>query len=291
MITGSIVALITPMTADGSIDWDNLERLLEFHIEQGTNGIVAVGTTGESATLDHIEHLKVIEFIIQKVNGRIPVIAGTGSNSTKEAIYLTSQAEDLGADAALLVSPYYNKPTQEGIYLHHKAVAANSKLPQILYNVPGRTGSSIEVDTIKRLAELESIVGIKEATGDLELGQKVIDSVGEKIAVYSGDDATAYELILKGGKGNISVTANILPAKMAELCKLALEGKSDDAKSLNDGLMAVHNAMFIESNPIPVKYALEQMGYTGSGLRLPLTRLDEKHQQMVNDAMAKFNLI
>jgi len=291
MITGSIVALATPMKESGAVDWAALEKLVEMHIEKGTDSIVAMGTTGESATLDTKEHLSVIAQIIKWVNGRIPVIAGTGANSTSEAIYLTQQAQELGADAALLVSPYYNKPTQEGLYQHHKAIAENANIPQILYNVPGRTAVDMLPETIERLADFDNIVGIKEATGDLERGAEVIRRVGDRMAVYSGDDETAYALILAGAKGNISVTANVAPAQMHELCAIALKGDAQKAKSLNDALMPLHGAMFVESNPIPVKWALHQMELMGPAIRLPLTPLSQELREPLRKILSQFNLV
>ena len=256
MITGSIVALVTPMHDDGQVDWEALDRLVEFHIKQGTDAIVAVGTTGESATLDTKEHCAVIDRVVKVAAGRRPIIAGTGANSTSEAIELTQEAKVLGADAALLVTPYYNKPPQRGLIAHHEAIAAAVDIPQILYNVPGRTACDMLPETIAALADVEQIVAVKEATGDLQRARQVIDLVGDRMAVYSGDDETAYELILLGGKGNISVTANVAPAMMHDLCMLALDGKADEAKALNDKLMPVHQAMFSEANPIPVKWAM-----------------------------------
>ncbi len=291
MITGSIVALATPMEESGAVDWAALEKLVEMHIEKGTDSIVAMGTTGESATLDTKEHLSVIAQIIKWVDGRIPVIAGTGANSTSEAIYLTQQAQELGADAALLVSPYYNKPTQEGLYLHHKAIAENADIPQILYNVPGRTAVDMLPETIERLADFDNIVGIKEATGDLERGAEVIRRVADRMAVYSGDDETAYALILAGAKGNISVTANVAPAQMHELCATALKGDAQKAKSLNDALMPLHGAMFVESNPIPVKWALHQMELMGPAIRLPLTPLSQELREPLRKILSQFNLV
>jgi len=291
MITGSIVALATPMEDSGAVDWAALEKLVEMHIAKGTDSIVAVGTTGESATLDTPEHLDVIAQIVKWVNGRIPVIAGTGANSTAEALYLTQQAETLGADACLLVTPYYNKPTQEGLYLHHKYIAEHAAIPQILYNVPGRTACDMLPETIERLADFDNIIGVKEATGDLVRGEDVIRRVGDRMAVYSGDDATAYELILRGAKGNISVTANVVPQEMHELCALALAGKAEEAKALNDKLMVLHNAMFVESNPIPVKWALHEMQMMGPAIRLPLTPLAEKYREPLRQALSQWNLI
>jgi len=291
MITGSIVALATPMKESGAVDWDALDKLVEMHIEKGTDSIVAMGTSGESATLDNEEHLKVIEVIINQVNGRIPVIAGTGANSTQEAIYLTQEAQKLGADAVLLVTPYYNKPTQEGLYLHHKAIADAVSIDQILYNVPGRTAVDMLPETVERLSKIKNIVAIKEATGDIDRAKDIIGRVDAEFAVYSGDDETAYQLILAGGKGNISVTANIAPAEMHELCELALAGKADEAKALNDKLMVVHNAMFVESNPIPVKWAMHEMGLCDTGIRLPLTPLSESFREPLRQALRQCNLL
>ncbi len=291
MITGSIVALATPMHDNGDIDWENLDRLVEFHVKEGTDAIVAVGTTGESATLNTQEHCAVMERIINTTAGRIPVIAGTGANSTSEAIELTQEAKRLGADACLLVTPYYNKPTQEGLYLHHEAIAKAVDLGQILYNVPGRTAVDMLPDTIARIAEIDQVVGIKEATGDLVRAQQVIDLVGNKIAVYSGDDAVASQLILMGGHGNISVTANVLPKKMAELCRLSLAGKAEEATALNNELMAMHNILFCESNPIPVKWALHQMGRMTAGIRLPLTPLANQYRDDLTAVLNSFGLV
>ena len=260
MITGSIVALVTPMHADGQVDWERLDQLVEFHIKQGTDAIVAVGTTGESATLSTEEHCEVIGRVVRVTAGRRPIIAGTGANSTSEAIELTQEAKNLGADACLLVTPYYNKPPQRGLVKHHEAIAAAVDIPQILYNVPGRTACDMLPETVAALADIEQIIGVKEATGDLDRARKLIELVGDRMAVYSGDDETAYELILLGGKGNISVTANVAPALMHELCMLALDGKAAEAKALNDRLMQLHNAMFVEANPIPVKWAMKRMG-------------------------------
>ena len=291
MITGSIVALATPMHHNGDIDWENLDRLVEFHIKEGTDAIVAVGTTGESATLNTKEHCAVMDRVIKTVAGRIPVIAGTGANSTSEAIELTQEAKHLGADACLLVTPYYNKPTQEGLFLHHEAIAKAVDLGQILYNVPGRTAVDMLPDTIARIAEIDQVIGVKEATGDLDRAKQVIDLVGNKIAVYSGDDETAYKLMLLGGHGNISVTANVLPKKMAELCRLSLAGKVEEAEALNAELMAMHSVLFLESNPIPVKWALHQMGRMTAGIRLPLTPLAAQYRDTLQNALSSFGLV
>lgn len=281
MITGSIVALATPMHSDGSLDWDRLDKFVDFQIENGTDSIVAVGTTGESATLNPEEHCKVIERIVARAAGRVPIIAGTGANSTAEAIELSQAAKRVGADACLSVTPYYNKPTQEGLYQHFKAIAAAVDIPQILYNVPGRTAVDMSNETVVRLSTVSNIIGIKDATGDVARGAALIKAVPSDFAVYSGDDPTAYELILAGGKGNISVTANVAPKRMSELCAIALSGDGAQAKAMNDALMPLHGAMFVESNPIPVKYAMYLMGLAEQGIRLPLTVLDNKfHAQL-----------
>ncbi len=291
MISGSIVALATPMFSDGSLDWESLDKLLEFHVEQGTDAVVAVGTTGESATLDPSEHCAVIERVVKKIAGRIPVIAGTGANSTSEAVELTAEAKKLGADACLLVTPYYNKPTQEGLYQHFKKIAESVEIAQILYNVPGRTAVDMANETVVRLSELPQITGIKDATGDVTRGAALVKALNGNIDVYSGDDATAYELILAGAKGNISVTANVVPAAMHRLCDLAAQGKQAEALALNDELMPLHRNLFVESNPIPVKYALNRMGLIQDGIRLPLTRLDERYHSEVDDALRGTGLI
>lgn len=285
MIAGSIVALVTPMHPDGSLDWVSLDKLLDFHLQNDTGAIVAVGTTGESATLDPAEHCEVIKHVVAKVNGAIPVIAGTGANSTTEAIALTKEAKTIGADACLLVTPYYNKPTQEGLYQHYKALAEAVEIPQMLYNVPGRTAVDMTNETVLRLADIPNITSIKDATGDVARGRELIRSLDGRMDVYSGDDATAYELILAGAKGNISVTANVVPRQMAELCRIAAEGKAEQAKALNDQLMILHDKLFIESSPIPVKYALTKMGLIPDGIRLPLTTLAEEYHSVIDDAL------
>lgn len=285
MIIGSLVALVTPMNTDGSVDWDALKRLVEWHVEAGTHGIIAVGTTGESATLSVDEHLAVVRTVIEVAAGRLVVIAGTGANSTQEAITLSAAAAALGADAVLLVTPYYNKPTQEGLYQHYLAIAEAVAVPQILYNVPGRTGVDMLNATVLRLAGVPNIVGIKDATGDLVRGRELIELVGTQMAVYSGDDATAIELILLGAKGNISVTANVAPAIMAQACEAALAGAAEQARALNNTLEPLHQTLFIESNPIPVKWALAEMGHMGVGTRLPLTVLSSACQPLVRAAL------
>ncbi len=285
MIQGSMVALVTPMHTDNSLDWSALHKLVDWHLEQGTHAIVAVGTTGESATLDVEEHLAVIKKVVDQVNGRIPVIAGTGANSTSEAVELTQAAKDAGADACLLVTPYYNKPTQEGLVLHHTHIARAVAIPQILYNVPGRTGVDMKPETALRLASVPNIIGIKEATGDLARAKLLIEQAPQEFAIISGDDATAVDLILLGGRGDISVTANVVPAAISRMCELALAGKADEARAINERLLPLHTAMFVESNPIPVKWAVEQLGLIQSGIRLPLTRLSEQYHQQVKTAM------
>ena len=272
-IQGSIVAIVTPMFENGGVDWKSLEQLVEWHIQQGTHGIVAVGTTGEASTLSTEEHIHVIKEVIRVANKRIPIIAGTGANATNEAIELTQAAKDLGADAALLVTPYYNKPTQEGLYQHYKAIAEAVDIPQILYNVPGRTGVDMQNETVIRLANIANIIGIKDATGDIPRGTALIAALNGQMEVYSGDDATAWELMLLGAKGNISVTANIAPKQMSDICEAAQAGDRETAQRLNQQIANLHNILFCESNPIPVKWALHEMGYIGTGVRLPLTVL------------------
>lgn len=291
-IQGSIVAIVTPMLEDGSVDWKGLEKLVEWHIEQGTNSIVAVGTTGEASTLSVAEHAEVIKEIIRVANKRIPIIAGTGANSTLEAIELTKEAKQLGADAALLVTPYYNKPTQEGLFQHYKAVAEAVDLPIILYNVPGRTGVDMHNETAVRLAEIPQIVGIKDATGDVPRGKELIDALqGKNMVVYSGDDATACDLIAVGAKGNISVTANIAPKIMSELCAAALAGQTAEAKAKDAQVAKLNNILFCESNPIPVKWALHEMELIGTGIRLPLTPLAEQYRTPLREELKAAGII
>ncbi len=285
MFHGSMVALVTPMQADGSIDEENLARLVEFHMENGTDAIVVVGTTGESATLDREEHCHVIAKCVDMVNGRVPVIAGTGANSTREAIDLTRCAMSAGADACLLVTPYYNKPTQEGLYRHFKAVAEAVPVPQILYNVPGRSACDMLNDTVDRLADISNIVGIKDATGDMARGKALIERCGDRIDVYSGDDATTLELVRLGAKGGISVTANVAPRPMHDMCAAALAGDFAVAEAINDKLMPLHKSLFVEANPIPVKWALHEMGLIPPGIRLPMTVLSEQYHDTVRQAL------
>lgn len=280
-----MVALVTPMAADGVIDHESLARLVEFHIENGTDAIVAVGTTGESATLDTDEHCALIRTIVERVRGRVPVIAGTGANATSEAIQLTRCALQGGADACLLVTPYYNKPTQEGLYLHYKAIAEAVPIPQILYNVPGRTACDLLPETVARLAPIPNIIGVKEATGNLARAREILDRCSDKMDLYGGDDATAMDLMLMGGKGVISVTANVAPQLMHEMCNAALQGDRARAETLNEQLMPLHQELFIEANPIPVKWALNQMGLIQAGIRLPLTPLSAACHARVRQAL------
>jgi 4-hydroxy-tetrahydrodipicolinate synthase len=291
MFHGSIVALVTPMREDGSLDYPSMQRLVDFHVENGTSAIVAVGTTGESATLDEHEHCEVMRRVVQMARGRIPVIGGTGANSTREAIDLTRCAMEGGADACLLVTPYYNKPTQEGLYLHHKAVAEAVPIPQILYNVPGRTGCDLLPETAARLARIPNIIGLKEATGDLERLQKLRDLCGDALDLFSGDDETAMDFMLGGGRGVISVTANVAPRAMRDLCAAALRGDRAGAAAVNAPLMALHRDLFIESNPIPVKWALHEMGLIPPGIRLPLTPLSPACHATVRRAMQQAGLL
>lgn len=291
MIRGSIVALVTPMLESGDIDWQRLRELVEWHIEEGTAAIVAVGTSGESATLSVEEHCQVVSQVVAQAAGRIPVIAGTGANATSEAIELTRGAKSAGADACLLVTPYYNKPSQRGLELHYRAVAEAVDIPQILYNVPGRTACDMLPETVLRLAEVDNISGIKEATGDLSRARQILEHCPADFAVYSGDDATAAELILQGGVGNISVTANIAPRAMAELCALALAGDATGARRANEAIAALHRDLFLEANPIPVKWALQRMGRMGPGIRLPLTELAAEFQPQLESSMVQAGLL
>jgi 4-hydroxy-tetrahydrodipicolinate synthase len=285
MFHGSMVALVTPMREDGSLDNEALERLVAFHIDNGTDAIVTVGTTGEASTLDYDEHCGVIKRVVELAKGRIPVIAGSGSNSTTEAIELTRCAMKAGADACLLVTPYYVKPTQEGLYRHFRAVAEAVAIPQILYNVPGRTGVDMKNETVERLAPISNIVGIKDATGDLVRGKELLERCGGKMDIYSGDDATAMDFILMGAKGDISVTANVAPRAMHEMCAAARAGDRARASAINEKLMPLHKNLFVEANPIPVKWALHEMGLIPSGIRLPLTVLAEQYHDTIRQAL------
>ena len=291
MFHGSIVALVTPMSGDGAIDTRALDELIEFHVANGTDGVVPVGTTGESATLDHDEHCSVIRRVVDRVAGRIPVIAGTGANATTEAIALTQCAMEAGADACLLVTPYYNKPTQEGLYLHFKAVADAVPIPQILYNVPGRTACDMVPETVERLCELPNIVGIKEATGDPARAREIADRCGDRLDVFSGDDAIAREIILDGGKGVISVTANVAPDAMHAMCEAAIQGDSERALALDEPLSGLHRDLFLEANPIPVKWALAEMGLIPRGIRLPLTPFSEAFHPRLLESMRRAGVL
>jgi len=286
MIKGSIVAIVTPMFPDGAVDWDSLSALIEWHIAEGTDAIVAVGTTGESATLDVEEHVEVIRRAVKLAKKRVPIIAGAGANSTAEAIELTKAAKDVGADAVLQVTPYYNKPPQEGLYRHFKAVADAVDIPVILYNVPGRTGVDLLPATVGRLAQIRNIVGIKEAKGDLARIKDLLAlDLPRDFAIYSGDDATACESILMGAHGDISVTANVAPRKMHEMCVAALAGDRAKAERLDAELQPLHKHLFVEPNPIPVKWALNEMNKIPAGLRLPLVPMDPAHQDVVRAAL------
>jgi 4-hydroxy-tetrahydrodipicolinate synthase len=288
---GSSVALITPMFDDGEVDYASLENLIDFHIDSGTSSIVSVGTTGESATVGVHEHLHVIEHTIEYAAKRIPVIAGTGANSTSEAIELTQEAKNLGADACLLVTPYYNKPTQEGLYQHFKLIAETVDIDQLLYNVPGRTAVDMSVETTLRLAEIENIIGIKDATGDLSVIKQLVERCPENFLLLTGDDATALDFILCGGHGGISVTANIVPKELQKVYLSAISGQSDLAKELNKKLENLHDHLFLEANPIPVKWALHKMGKCHKGIRLPLLILSEEYQSVILTDLEKLGLV
>lgn len=290
MFHGSIVALITPMAEDGSLDFAALARLVEFHVDHGTDAIVAVGTTGESATLDIEEHVEVIARVVECARGRLPVIAGTGGNSTNEALHLTRRAMEVGADACILVTPYYNKPTQEGLYRHYKLIADRVPIPQILYNVPGRTACDLLPETVERLADVPNIVGIKEAS-TLARIQELVARCGERLDVYSGNDDIGTAAILSGAKGTISVTANVAPRLMHQLCQAALAGDRAAAERLDGRLVALHHALFLESNPIPAKWAVAELGLIRPGIRLPLTPLSEQFHAEVREAMGQAGVI
>jgi 4-hydroxy-tetrahydrodipicolinate synthase len=285
MLQGSMVAIVTPMFDDGSLDLDALRALIDWHIDAGTDGIVIVGTTGESPTVDVAEHCLLIETTVEHAKGRVAVIAGTGANSTAEAIELTAKAKALGVDACLLVAPYYNKPTQEGLYQHFAAVAAAVTVPQILYNVPGRTGCDISNDTVIRLAAINNIVGIKDATGGIERGTDLLLRAPKDFAIYSGDDATGMALMLLGAHGVISVTANVAPRLMYEMCVAAMTGEVKKACEINAQLFALHQKLFVEANPIPVKWALQQMGMIKAGIRLPMVNLSAQYHDVMRAAM------
>ncbi len=297
MITGSIVAIVTPMNEDGSLDWDAFRSLIDFHIAEGTDAIVVVGTTGESPTVDVEEHEQLIQVAVEHAAKRIPIIAGTGANSTKEAIELASFSKKAGAAASLTVVPYYNKPTQEGLYQHFKAIAEAVDMPHILYNVPGRTGADMSNDTVLRLAQIPNIVGIKDATGGIERGSDLLqraaalkDTIGD-FAIYSGDDASTLALILLGAHGTISVTANVAPKLMHEMCVAALNGEVAKAREINFRLLGLHRHLFVEANPIPVKWAVARMGKMKNTLRLPLTPLSSGAQPVVEAAMRQAGIL
>ncbi len=291
MIQGSIVALVTPMTETGAVDEQSLQRLVAFHIEQGTDALVAVGTTGESATLDEDEHCRVIELALKFAAGRLPVIAGTGANCTREAIQLTRRAKELGADACLLVTPYYNKPTQEGLYLHYRAVAEAVDTPLILYNVPGRTACDMLPETVGRLAQIPNIVGVKEASGKLERVRQIRQLAGDEFAIYTGEDATSLEFILLGGNGCITVSGNVAPKLLHDMLWAALRGERAEAEALDRRLAGLHQALFVQSNPIPVKWAVTEMGLMGKGIRLPLTWLTPNCEAVVKQAMVQAGVL
>ena len=286
-IRGSIVALVTPMQADGSLDLVALDRLIDWHVESGTHALVVVGTTGESATLSVQEHCDLVAHCVQVTRKRISVIAGSGSNSTEEALYFTKSARQHGADACLLVTPYYNKPSQEGLYQHFKAVAEAVDIPQILYNVPSRTACDLALETVDRLADLDNIVGIKDATGDVARGKQLIQRCGDRLAIYSGEDAITLSLMMGGADGTISVTANVAPALMAKMCSYALSGDSQRAREIDERLGLLHRNLFLEANPSPVKWALWKMGLIKKGIRLPLVELDAKFHIQVIEALVR----
>ena len=285
MFRGSMVAVVTPMMDNGDIDYSALQKLVEFHIDNGTDALVPAGTTGESATLIFDEHCEVVRRVVEMTNGRVPVIAGTGANSTHEALELTRDAQEVGADACLVVTPYYNKPTQEGLYQHYKTLAESVNIPQILYNVPGRTACDMLAETVHRLSQLKNIIGIKEASGLLERSYEIMKLCGGDFAVYGGEDPIAAEMMLNGGRGVISVTANIAPAKMHEMCEAALKGDRETALEIDRQLQGLHRELFVESNPIPAKWALYEMGMIAEGIRLPLTRFSEKYHDQLRQAM------
>lgn len=291
MITGSLVALVTPMHENGELDWESLHHLIEYHIDQGTDGLVISGTTGESTTLTVHEHSELIRRSVKQISGRIPVIAGTGVNSTQKTVHLTAEAKALGVDACLLVTPYYNKPTQEGLYRHYKTVASSVAIPQIMYNVPSRTAVDLLPETVARLSSFESIVGIKEATGILERGEQIRELCGQDFAIYSGDDITGMQLMLQGANGLITVTGNVVPKLVHELCEKALSYDIQGAKDVNERIDALNNVLFIEANPIPVKWALQEMGLINSTLRLPLTPLSESCQSEVHQTLLQLGLV
>jgi 4-hydroxy-tetrahydrodipicolinate synthase len=291
MIKGSIVAIVTPMHEDGSLDYPGLAKLIDWHVAEGSNGIVIVGTTGESATVDVPEHCELIRFAVEHAKGRIPIIAGTGGNSTDEAIMLTRYAKDAGADAALVVVPYYNRPTQEGMYRHFKAIAEAVDLPIILYNVPGRTVADMSNETVLRLTAIPNIVGLKDATGNIGRGLELLRLAPKSFAVYSGDDPTAMALMFCGGAGNISVTANVAPRAMSELCAAAMKGDIAKAVAINNKVIPLHAKLFVEPNPVPVKWAMAEMGLMPAGLRLPLAPLAAEYHDTVRAALREAGVL
>ena len=291
MLKGSMVAIVTPMNEDGSLDFISLKNLIEFHIENQTDVIISVGTTGESATLDFNEHSQVIKKTIEFVNGRIPVIAGTGANSTSEAIELTKSAKNNGADGCLLVTPYYNKPTQEGLYQHYKKIADQVDIPQILYNVPGRTSVDMQPETVLRLSNHKNIIGIKEASGNKARSTSLMKLCSQNMMIFTGDDKTSMSDIVDGFSGNISVTANVAPLEMHQMCQSAYEGDIENASKLNSKLDILHDLLFCESNPIPVKWCLHKMGLIKKGIRLPLTWMDEKFDRPLTEGLIKSGII
>jgi len=291
MFKGSMVAIATPMNEDGSLDHESLEGLIEFHIKNKTDVIVSVGTTGESATLNFKEHSEVIKATLSVVNKRIPVIAGSGANSTSEAIELTQRSKELGADGCLLVTPYYNKPTQNGLYEHYKMIADEVNIPQILYNVPGRTSVDMLPDTVHKLSSHPNIIAIKEASGNLERSKELLEKCADNISIFTGDDKTSVRDLLLGFKGNISVTANVAPLSMHEMCKFAIEGNAEEANKINSKLDILHDNLFTESNPIPVKWALHRMGLIKKGIRLPLTWLDNKYENILEESLYNAGII
>jgi 4-hydroxy-tetrahydrodipicolinate synthase len=290
MISGSIVAIVTPMQDDGRLDFERFKTLIDFHIEQGTDGIVVVGTTGESPTVDFDEHKELIRLAVAHAHRRIPIIAGTGGNSTTEAIELTQSAKNAGADACLSVVPYYNKPTQEGLYRHFRTIAETVDIPLIVYNVPGRTVADLGNDTMLRLAQVPNIVGIKDATANIERGSDLLRRAPKNFTIYSGDDASGLALMLLGGRGIISVTANVAPRLMHEMCSAALAGDLQKAREANFKLLGLHTRLFVEANPIPVKWAAAQMGLIGMGIRLPLTPLSQQFHDVVREAMRQADI-
>ncbi len=291
MLKGSMVAIATPMHENGNLDHDSLEKLIEFHIRNKTDVIISVGTTGESATLNFDEHSDVIRTTLSIVNKRIPVVAGSGANSTSEAIELTRKSKELGADACLLVTPYYNKPTQNGLYYHYKKIADEVNIPQILYNVPGRTSVDMLPDTVYKLSNHPNIIGIKEASGDIKRSRELLDKCSENLSIFTGDDKTSMRDILLGFSGNISVTANVAPKAMHDMCLLSSQGKDKEASLINTKLDLLHDNLFIESNPIPVKWALHRMGLINKGIRLPLTWMDSKYEQIVEKSLINADII